>query len=360
MGRKLIILTLSLLILSGCFPKPNILEDVQIVQAIAYDYVNDQKIRVGAEVSVTPTAEQQAKLESELFIAESHTNKSARRMIESESPKPFRIGRLGVALYDKTLAEQGLRKMVDKFQRDPSIGRDIFMAVVEGSPVGLLEDEYTVAETPSKYLIDMLDQNMRSNIPRSSLHHYLYRFYGMGMDPFMPLLEKKGKHIEIKGVALFKDDKYKGYINIRQAFLLKMLREKFKTGMFEVRLKKDKYFTVENISSQVDYKIKDANNNPKITMDVKMSGGINEAPKIPIGSKKMILQMETATQRSMEKEMNAIVKKFQRLNVDPIALGDRARSKTRKFDYKNWQEKYPKIPIKVNVKVNITQLGIMD
>jgi spore germination protein len=359
MDKRCLMPILLLSLLTGCFPKTQILEDIQLVQSVAYDYLSEKNIKVGAEATITPRGED-VQLISEIFKAESHTNKSARKIIESESPKPFRIGRLGVVLFNKKLAEEGIYKIVDVLQRDPSIGRDIFMVVAENSAIDILEGEYSVSETPSKYLTNMLDQNMRSNIPRSSIHLFLYRYHGKGMDPFMPLIEKKGNHIRIKGVALFKGDKYKGYINIRNAFFLKLLRESFEDGMFEVKYGENNYYTIENISSQVDFKVKNANKNPEITMDVKVTGRINEAPKILVGKKNVIDQLEKTASEMLEKDMEAMIKKFQRLNVDPLALGDRVRSRTRNFDFKNWEGKYPEVPIDINVAVQIIQSGIMD
>jgi spore germination protein len=52
----------------------------------------------------------------------------------------------------------------------------------------------------------------------------------------MPLIERKGDKVQIKGIALFKKDRYIDYIDFKQAFFFKMLFEDMRKGYFEIKL----------------------------------------------------------------------------------------------------------------------------
>lgn len=359
MHKRYLLIFTFVVLLTGCFPSTKILEDIQLVSAIGYDYMNQDMVQLNAMVAIPQSGEDQPPL-TEVFSSTTHTSKMARMFEQAESPKPFHMGRLEVALYDKRLAQNGVFRLVDTLQRDPTIGRDLHLGVVDGSTKPVLQGNYKVSETPSKYLFLLLKQNMVSNIPKSNLHKFLYAYYGKGIDPFLPLLEKKGNRIKLKGTALLKNDKLAGEIDLRESFSLKLLLESFEKGMYEVRLKDEQYFVLQNLSSGVKYKFEDVKTAPKVNIHVAIKGRVNEAPDIPISKKPMVDELEKLTEKELNKSMNNLINKFQDLNVDPLGLGDRARSKTRKFDIKKWEEQYKDIPIHVSVDVQIIQAGITE
>ncbi|MED1865972.1 Ger(x)C family spore germination protein [Fictibacillus nanhaiensis] len=359
MVNKKLLIIFTLITLTGCFPSKKILEDVQLVSAVGYDYKSNNQVELNGMVAIPQRGEDVPPI-SQVFTATTNTSKMARALEQAESPKPFEIGRLEIALYNDQLAEKGIYNLVDTLQRDPSLGRDLYLAVVKGSTKTLLKQQYPLSETPSKYLLQLLNQNMSANIPKSNLHDFLYTYYGKGMDPNLPLLEKDGDRIRVIGTALLKDDKMVGHLKLEDSFLLKLLMEPFEKGIYEVKFKKDQFFTIQNLSSKVEYRFKDVKRSPSIDIFVKVKGRVSEAPKIPVSDPSLIEQLESAAEKAMNKRTNKIVKKLQKSNVDTIGLGDLARSRTRGFDFKRWDEQYPDIPINVKVKVEITQAGITE
>ncbi|MDM5317143.1 Ger(x)C family spore germination protein [Fictibacillus sp. b24] len=359
MVKKYLVIIFSIVLLTGCFPSKRILEDIQLVSAVGYDYHSKNKVKLNAMVAIPQSGEDVPPI-SQVFTTITHTSKMARALEQAESPKPFQVGRLEVALYDNRLAEKGIYNLVDTLQRDPALGRDLYLAVVQGSTKPLLDQKYPLSETPSKYLFQLLQQNMLSNIPDSNLHRFLYTFYGKGMDPNLPLLEKQGDRIRLKGTAILKDDKMVGQLNLEDSFMLKLMMESFEKGIYEVKFTKDRFFTIQNISSKAEYHFKNVRNSPAIDIVVKIKGRISEAPKIPVSKPPLVEQLERATEKEMSEKINKMVDKLQKWNVDPIGLGDLARSRRRGFNFEQWEKQYPDIPINVKVKVEIVQAGITE
>ncbi|KZE69229.1 hypothetical protein AWM68_02880 [Fictibacillus phosphorivorans] len=359
MVKKYVVIILSITLLTGCFPSKKILEDIQLITAVGYDYHSKNKVKLNAMAAIPQRGEDVPPI-TEVFTGITHTSKMARALEQAESPKPFQIGRLEVALYDKKLAEKGIYKLIDTLQRDSAVGRDLYLAVVQGSTKTLLEKKYPLSETPSKYLFQLLKQNMKSNIPATNLHRFLYTYYGKGMDPNLPLLEETDDRIKVKGTAILKGDKMVGQLSLRESFMLKLMTESFEQGLYEVKFSKDRFFTIQNISSKPKYRFKNVKQSPEIEIEINIQGLVSEAAKIPVSKPPLVEQLEKATEEDMHKKLHKVVAKLQKWNADPIGLGDLARSRTRGFDIKQWERQYPTIPIDVKVKVDIVQAGITE
>ena len=99
------------------------------------------------------------------------------------------------------------------------VGRDLYLAIVHGKAEDVVKMEPKLIKTPGVQVKELIEQNIRTNLPDVDLHRYLYACHGKGIDPVMPLLETAGDRIRVKGIALFKRDKYIGkYIPYQDGF----------------------------------------------------------------------------------------------------------------------------------------------
>lgn len=360
MTRKTLMLLLSLVLLTGCGVKGNILEDMLLAEVTGYDDAGDDKVRGSVVVSISQSGENST-MGKEVFTTVTHTGKNVRQRIESEATKRLVGGRLQAILYGESLARKGIYDYVDTYRRDPDVGRDLYLAVVSGKAEDIVNIESKMLKTPDVKTKELIQQNIQTNLPDINLHSFLYYYYGNNMDPVMPLLEKKQDHIKVKGIALFKDDKYIGkYITYEDGFLFKVLFGNFRDGLYEMKMKEDSYINIQNISSNVKYEIEDGNGSPKVTIKATIKGGLLEVQGVDLKNRSAIPKIEKKAQKVFERELGRMVEMFQENNVDPLALGDRARSKTRNFDRENWERVYPTIPVKVKVDVTLVQEGITE
>ncbi|WP_281172184.1 Ger(x)C family spore germination protein [Fictibacillus gelatini] len=308
---------------------------------------------------MTPKNQEQAMPKNVTFTAESFTSQNVLHVLQSESPRPLAVGRVGVALFSEKLAKRGILQFIDGLQRNADIGRDIPLAVVKGEAKEMLELQTPVNQIPAKYILDLIEQNQKENIPNSDLHSFLYHLYGKGLDPFMPLLELKDGLIKIKGIALFSNGKYVDDINYEEAFIFKLLFENFKKGSFEARIGKNKYINIENISSKVNYHVINGNTNPKVTITVKLMGLINESEGISLNVKKKE-SVEERTRKLINGKAKKLLRRFQHERIDPLGIADQARSQTRNFNFAAWEKRYPTIPIDFKLDINLVEAGIVE
>ncbi|WP_373463776.1 Ger(x)C family spore germination C-terminal domain-containing protein [Paenibacillus sp. V4I9] len=53
-----------------------------------------------------------------------------------------------------------------------------------------------------------------------------------------------------------------------------------------------------------------------------------------------------------------LIQLFKKEGIDPLGLGDFVRSKTRNWNEEEWKKEYRTLNVRLNVKVNLTEMGI--
>lgn len=342
-------------LISGFIPASKVLEDVQLIQAIGYDYVDSQEFKVTAGATYTPPGIQPMPQNVSL-TAIGRTSKQIRQELQAQSPRPIEIGRVGIIIFNQELARTGISDLIDNLQRDPNIGRNVSLVVTNGKSSELLSAESVKDESVSQNIIDIVKQNMERTIPKINLHHFLFQYRGIGFDPFLPLIEKKEDFIRVSGVALFDEDKLIDTIDLREAYILKVLYEKFRKGSIEIDLNEDKQVSIQNLSSNAKYKPERMGSDYKFKISITMDGRVMEGGGLDLTQKKNIEKIEKKSEKMVEKEALALLKKLQKLNVDPLGLEE----KLRQNGYKDWKKKYSSLQFEVETNIHIVQAGIME
>ncbi len=359
--RGRIFLLSLLLLLAGCVPK-QIIDEVQLIHALGFDELPDEKIK---GTITYPIFNPDGNVRVETLSAVSHTSRFIRSKLNTQSPKTLTTGQLRVVLFNNRFAENGVLEIVNSLYRDPNVGNRLFLAVVNGSTNKLLTSNYTAAPLPSMYITDMLEQNITTeNLPRTNLHVFLYSYYGEGIDPFLPIIRTKNKAIQLEGVALFKGDKYVGNLNHSESFAFKVLLDGSKTGHYEVEVKQGKrkgHAVVRNIKATTAYKVKKVNGVPQFDVKMKIFGEIHEYPHwLNLEKVSNLNLIEKTFKNQVHEEAEKIIKKFQRLQVDPLGFGDQVRRREKGWDYKDFQKQYPDIKINVTTEVEVVESGVIE
>ncbi|WP_409298564.1 Ger(x)C family spore germination protein [Peribacillus sp. SCS-26] len=358
MKKGIVWTVLMILLIGGHTLEPVILEDVQLVSIYGYDYVDKKTIKGVISSPIIPMVENTPP-KNEIFASKGHTSKNTRQKLQAESPEPLVTGRLNTLLYNKKIAKNGILSLITTMGRDPALGRATAMAIVEGEVEDLLEYDYKVTDTSAKYVEELLSHNSKDVIPKTNIHSFLDHYYLRGQDPFLPLIKKEKDRIRIKGIALFYDDRYVGYIPYKECFVFKLLYENFNNGMYEFK-QDGNYVTVENLFSKNDINITDGNGSPKVRIDISIKGKITDAPKLVLTDKKVVSSVETALEKQIKRQSVQMISRFKKMNIDPLGLGEMARSHTYHFDFQRWKHNYRELPVDINVQVEITQTGTIE
>ncbi|KEK24235.1 Ger(x)C family spore germination protein [Bacillus gaemokensis] len=281
--------------------------------------------------------------------------------LNAKSPHNVVVGQMRVVLFGKSFGTYGISDIISNLQRDPNVGRDVQLALVDGSTEELLK---YIKPNGSLYLSDLLAQNiMNENIPRTALNIFLYDYYSSVSDPFIPYIKIADDHaVSVKGLAFFRKDKIVMYTNKKDSFLFKLLLNPTKNGRYKVPIKKDKHkglIVTQNLSGKSRYTVNQTGDIPKITIHLKLNGLIKNSPDwLNLTKQENINYVKKYVEQTIEKQSEHLIQQFQQQKIDPLGIQDQIRSRTRKWDIKQIQEIYPSTNIDVKIQVNIVQSGI--
>ncbi|WP_100617864.1 Ger(x)C family spore germination protein [Bacillus cereus] len=343
-----------LLILTGCLQK-RIIDDVQLVQGVVVDIANNK-------IKTTIVSPAQKKGNTvEVFENTDYTAKMARARLSLTSERPFVIGQLRVALFTKKLAKKDIKILYDPLIRDSSIAHTVYLGLLEGSGKELFSGKYNTRSNVAIYIKRLLEHNMQSgSVPQDNLYRSMYRYYNEGQDIFTPILKKKKNKIEIEGLALFKKAKYAGKLDSKEMYIFKGLFEKHKLSVHQFKAN-HMYVFVNNIRSTPSYRIDIKNKQPSFHIQVKIDTQLQEITKqVNLDQRNNLEKIERAIQKELTKEGEELIKKLQKLNVDPLGLGSKLKHEYRTFQLKEWEKIYNKVPITVEYIVNISNSGVVE
>ncbi|WHZ04992.1 Ger(x)C family spore germination protein [Neobacillus sp. YX16] len=349
-----------IVLLSGCtFLPTNIVNEINMAQGIGFDLAEKKGVK---GTIVYPIFNKDKSSITEVKTAHGKSSKDIRSLLNNETRYPLVSGQLRLALYGKELAKKGINDYVDTLNRDPAIGSLVQMAIVDGDSNEMLKIKKYQKENISIYLQEMLDQNMEFGLlPRTDLQTFLYQFFQIGQDPYLPLIKKLDGNIRITGMAIFKDDQYVTSISLNDLFIFKGLVDNKRPGLRQFVLESRDKIVLENLYSNAKYKVKILQGKPEFTINLKMKTRLHEfAPsekqRQSFDKKKYQKQVE------QELEINAIniINQFKKHQADPLGLGAKYKEHYRRFNEKQWKMYYPNVKVTVNADVEILQTGTVD
>lgn len=367
MKWKLISIVLIFFSLCGCLPT-SIVDDILIIEGEGYDYIGNGNIigtitmpnfeqsgNQGSQGAGLPTTASMIRYLS----GKTYNGKSLADKFQAEGQKVVRPGKIRLILFNKRLAKYGLSRELAFRNRDPDTPRDMTIAVVDGSCKELMTATNYQTQIPvARYVQDMIIQNNEQDYPDTDMASFLYSYYGPYMDPFMPIIKKSGDHLEMRGLALFKHDKYAMSIKDDQVFLFKMLYQSFDQGVYDFQYAPGKHVVLRNVRTTIHYQVKDGNSSsPDIIAYTKVLGQVRQASPEAI-SKFSAPSMSIRLEKHLQNRADRLVQQFQKKGIDPLQLGEQVRSFTYHFDGKTWKERYPHAHFHSRVDVNIVQTGI--
>ncbi len=336
----------------------NIVNNIKLVQTVGYDAVENgvQSVAVIANYEVAG----EAKLE--FYVTESNSIFDSLPRLQTKLDFPIEYGQLRMALFGETFARKGIKATIDSLIRNPKTSLRMHFGVADRDALEILN----VPENKRDpyFLSDMINQNFRrGNLPLMNLQVMFFNYYGEGRDVFLPYFTVERGEIKIDGIALFEGDKFKTTISIWDAFILKMLLENSKNGSIMVPVrgsnqKHDDYFLMNSISSKSRFKVISIGPPASVAIRLEVDAQVRNVPEwMDLTSEDQLASLEKMMEEYLEKETQKFVSFCKKNNVDPVGFGDLIRSRSYKWDARDFQDHYEALETTVSVKVNIVQTG---
>lgn len=365
-GLLLIIVILLSITFTGCADK-RILEDLALIQTIGFDTQgkdNEGLNKIQVTVSI-PQLDPKVKKKSEVLTTIARSSKEARVLLNKQSNLQIVNGQLRSALFGKSLAKEGIWKHLDTFVRDPDSGFHVMIIVVNGTAKEVLHKVFTVHPSTPKYIDLMIEKEFKKNkhLP-INLHQFVRDLLDDGIDPVAPVIKLSGDHLQVDGIALFQNDRYKAQINKEDIPNFLLLKGKVRGGLIQITLPEGdekELITLGNIKSKRTISV--LSKTPeriKVSIHTTINGSILEYK----GKSKTDLpevqdKLEKVMAAEQKKKFKTITNDLQRNNTDSIGLGQYIRNGMDYNEWKqlNWHQIYPNIDIQHEVEVKIKDIG---
>ncbi|MEC0264533.1 Ger(x)C family spore germination protein [Paenibacillus anseongense] len=352
--------------------KKNVLEDLGMIIAAGYDELEGDSIK---GTYVLHQIDPNSKTPVMRLTSEALTSKGARVAANRKSHKKLVSGQLRVAIFNEKLAKKGVLPLVDTLFRDASVSSTLYMAVSKGDVEDILMHKYPDIPDAGAYIVENIHQNViREQFISSTLHEFLSNYYSLE-DPMIPLIERKGESVELKNVAVFRGDRMVGTVNPNETFYLKLIRNRYKAGSFELSLDREDLgkvasqindkqvrIVIENIQS--DSKKKLISQNPlKFRVDVRMKGMLTESSaQLDLGKPAVIAALEQAITRKSEAEVQRLFGRLTAMQSDPIGFGEVLRSQVYRSHLTSevWRDMYKSATFDVHFNLRIVRAGQVE
>lgn len=373
--KKIIILSLFVLLFCGCKDYKE-LNNIAIVSGIAIDK-EDNNYKVSALIA-NSEASKETGIEASAFNSVYEVNNSsiseAIQKLDSILPKQIYLGHLGVIVVSEEIAKEGLEEVTDYFFRNPETTKRFYLIMTEKDKKA--GDVLKILSPLESFPF----QNIRLNIenastsgalsPNITYSKFLEMYLKKGSDPFLPTITINGdinngsstkslessdisSHIEVKGIALFKDDKFKAYASEDESRGLNIAMGNANDAV--IKTSNNVILKISDIKSKK--KLYRKNETMYLNINVKGVGDIQEVNNnINLYDEKTINNIKKNTESEMQKIIIKGVNKIKNKKCDVLEIGNMIYKKypnlyKKKMDYLN------DIKISINVSIDIQNKG---
>lgn len=342
------------MLLAGCVEK-EIIDDVNIEMGVGFDLVDEDKIEGTVMV---PVFHPDKNIGNFTFSSKAASSRDLFQDIQRKSAQPLVTGSLEIIIFGEEIARKGVIKLLDSFERDPSIGARVYLAVADEDAKGILSGQYGNRGN-AIHLSDLIKHNTENrNLPITNFHLFMSEFYQKGNDPYLPILKKiEPDVIDIVGIALFKEDKMVDELDADKMFFFKLITDRISEGNYKLKVRNENV-ALRDLTSKSKMKL--VKRHPdEITIKIKIEGLIREYTGNIINPS-IVKDIETEVEKNITKETEALIASFQEKDIDPVGFGRFLRSKNRDFDFKKWEDEYKNLKVNVETDAVITEVGIIE
>jgi spore germination protein len=366
--RMAVLITLfaAVWLMGGCAPELEspALEDYATVGVIGFDYLDAERMRVVVSVPV-PT--QKATEKSQVFTTVSKLPSEALIELGAKSERTLVLSQLRVILFNEELARKvGLRKAMLDLYRNPSVGDNVFVAIVKDSVQEVIAGRYENKPEFNRYLNDLLHPRRETAFSSfTTLHDFMYMMTNEARDPNLPYLVKTDGELVVSKVALMKEDKMVGFLSQREGKIVQCLLGRSMPPKMVMNIQEDpqsgkkSIVVLDFIRSDSKITASGSIQAPVIRARIHLRGAIlGYTGRKDLEFPDQAMAVERALEQVMKQEAEALLQKMQRMGVDPMALEEALRQKYAG----DWQRKiglaaFRKARFDIHVEVDITGYG---
>ncbi|MED2974903.1 Ger(x)C family spore germination protein [Fictibacillus sp. B-59209] len=359
-------------LMTGCWDQ-RLIKESRLILAVGLDLAPNGKIRDTVVYPVVNKPSQAvAMVKSVVVTSTGDTTRDARFNLDKKVSQMFDASRNRIFLFGEKLARKDMYSSLDVIYRDPRGSINAMVAVVKGQAKKGLEIQPQDSTLLDIYYPELI--RSASNIGLydiETVQSICSLMFDEGNDYLLPYLKisEKQQRASVIGTAMFHRNKMTGSLNGRESTLLLLLNNvKNPYPRFTFKISKRQEINEKNymtiLVNDIERKMKiNISHNQKVhvKLNLEMDVNVNELPMDHLDNPKKAIKLDRLLSREMNNLAKKTIKKMQKANCDELGIGKKIRA-FHNSDWKrmNWDKDYSKITIEPNVKVMITQHGIIN
>lgn len=369
---KILFLILASFTLIGGCAEQKILERLSLITLIGYD-VGEGEEKLSSTV-VIRQINHEFKSNVETLSATANTSKGTREEISLQVSKKVVSGQLRVVIFGEEFAKAGIGQYIYYLLMNPEISKGVYLSVVEGETKPFLEYPYENISDISEHISNLLEHNVeREKLSSSTLHETGRDYYSPTRDIILPIIKRKENVIEISGIAFFRNEQMVGQLPAEDIFYVKMLRDGFNKGIFELVLDGKNLESVaegeapdevmiafDSIKSKNTIKLVNQTT-PEFDFNINIKLRLSEIDDaIQMGKKKTTELLQEEINKKLESELAKIIQYSQELNADVFGFGEYYEKYVKKSNITSEEqdEMYPNMKVNIHVNSTIIRSGV--
>lgn len=372
-----IILCFFIIFLTGCGDRLDLEK-----QSISLIYGFDAKAKGKLIVyHVNPIFNEDVERRYETHEAKVHTPREAKATFNSSSGGLVSTEKLQIILFSTNfLKQEGAMPYLDVWYRDPKNTGNMRIVAVNGPISSIIYNNFKDKPALPEYLTDLINTNKLYNRTVFTTFHEFHRqTFNKGITPVISEIKKGKKDIVVTGSALLTSrGVYKMSLNRYESVLLLMLQKKANTpvsltmkipstsvesngNLKETEGEDFVTINVLTVKRNIDtgYNDNHFQFNTKMNFNVSISEMTFNMDIDKVKDKKKLTSFIT---KQLHNDLNDLIHKIQKQQLDPFGFGDYARA----FQYKEWKKveddwpsAFSKASLKVTPTIKILENGII-
>ncbi|GKU26848.1 Ger(x)C family spore germination protein [Clostridium folliculivorans] len=317
------------------------------------------------------------------YRMEGKTIEEAVRRLSLEIPRNIFLGHLRLLVFGEDLAREGVGKTLDYLLRNTEIRSDFYITVVKGEKATEALNILTPLERiPANKIFFSLEvsEKIWAATATIKLFEFIESLEKDGAEPILTSIFVHGKsdigmninnienvdvptNIQVGPIAAFKGDKLVGWLNDSQSTLINILLGDSKGFLIIVPWVDPNEFvnlSAEKLSRKII--VEEVMGKPKIKVNIKIKASITEAMGIiPIDKPTTVTQIEKKTEEYLKLRFSKSTSEIQtQFQTDIFGFGEVIKNE--RFDLwknisKDWNEKFPTLPVEYDIDVEVTGTG---
>ncbi len=368
---KVLAITCLFICLTGCWGSHE-LTDYGFLMGVSLDQTKDGRIELNAHVySPIQTIGGAASSGKQAYTTIKTVNKS---VMETFRTIPLYLGRkaqgshMRVVLIGEQFAKKNdLGEILDLFYRDHEIQLSTLIIITKGKASDYWKNKPVIERTMGQQLRTIIESSSKysAKIKQSTLLDVALQLNSKGKTAIIPYLKSTKKKPIVpygSGVAIIRKGKMVDHLSSNDTEKILILTNESKNGIIEFpcldggNKKNIKMEVLEPLSLKTKVLPEFTKHLPKVRISTKIDGLISELHCSSITTNKDVKKLEVHIEKTMKKELAAVIARLQEKKMDVIDIGNTVYKKDPalwKKREKDWDNIFANIQFVIDVEVNI-------